>query len=181
MSGTESLEARIEALEVRTALEDLVARYGMAVDDRDIRGVGELFTDDGRFGHQEEAGVVGRDAVMSVYAERLRGQEYSFHFSHNHLIEYRGGDEATGVVNAHAEMGYQGEVLLGAMRYRDRYRRVEGRWCFAERRMSFFYLMPAAELWAGNLTEFRKQWPGRPEAADLPQTLPSYRNFIATH
>ena len=180
MSGVESLEARIERLEARSLIEDLVTRYGMAVDDRDIPAVGELFTEDGRFGHQDEAGVTGRDAIMAVYAERLRGQEYSYHFSHNHLVEHLGADEATGVVNAHAEMGYLGEVLLGAMRYHDRYRRIDGRWHFAERRMSFFYLMPAAELWAGNLTELRKQWPGRPEAADLPQSLPSYRQFIAT-
>lgn len=180
MSGNPSLEERIDALEARAQIEDLVTRYGMTIDDRDLGALGELYTEDGRFGHQDQPGVVGRDAIVAVYGERLRGQEYSYHFSHNHLVDHGGGDVATGVVNAHAEMGYQGEVLLGAMRYLDRYRRVDGRWHFAERRMSFFYLMPASELWAGNLGELRKQWPGEPEAADLPQSLRSYRDFINT-
>jgi ketosteroid isomerase-like protein len=108
----DTVEERLERLEVRAAIEDLVTRYGMVIDNRDMQGVADLFTEDGRFGHQDQAGVQGHDAIKAFYRERLQGQEYSYHFSHNQLVEFTGGDEATGVVNAHAEMGFQGEVLV---------------------------------------------------------------------
>ena len=41
-----SLESRIRLLEDREAIRDLVARYTMVVDDRDIDAIGELFTPD---------------------------------------------------------------------------------------------------------------------------------------
>ena len=174
-----SLIERVERLEVRAAIEDLVTNYGMVIDNRDMDGVAALFTEDGRFGHQDQPGVVGHDAIKVFYRERLSGQEYSYHFSHNQLVDYDGGDTATGVVNAHAEMGFQGEVLVAAMRYHDDYRRDAGRWRFARRRLSFFYLMPAADLWVGNFGELRKQWPAPAIAADIPQSLDTYREFIA--
>jgi hypothetical protein len=46
--------------------------------------------------------------------------------------------------------------------------------------LSFFYLMPAADLWAGNFGELRKQWPAPAIAADIPQSLATYQDFIAT-
>lgn len=174
-----SLEERIERLEVRASIEDLVTRYGMLVDNRDLEGVAQLFTTDGQFGHQDQGGVTGHDEIKVFYRERLSGQEYSYHFSHNQLVEFSGGDTATGVVNAHAEMGFQGEVLMAAMRYHDDYRRVDGAWRFARRRLSFFYLMPAADLWVGRFGELRKQWPGPHVAAELPQSLATYQDFIS--
>jgi ketosteroid isomerase-like protein len=178
-SAALSVTERLDRLEVRAAIEDLVTHYGMVIDNRDMEGVAQLFCEDGRFGHQDQPGVVGRDAIKVFYRERLSGQEYSYHFSHNQLVDYAGGDIATGVVNAHAEMGFQGEVLVAAMRYHDDYRRDGGLWRFARRRLSFFYLMPAADLWVGNFGELRKQWPAPAIAADIPQSLDTYREFIA--
>jgi len=175
-----TLEERVERIEAKSEIADLVTRYGMAVDDRDIEAVAELFTVDGSFGHQDDPGVAGRDAIKRYYRDRLDGLVYSYHFTHNHLIDYDGGDEATGVVSSHAEMGHDGDLKIAAMRYHDTYRRVDGRWCFARRRLAFFYFLPAPDLVAGHYHELRKRWPGEPMMADLPESLDSYREFVST-
>ncbi len=175
-----SLIERVERLEVRAELQDLVTKYCIRVDDRDLDGVAELFTPGGSFGHQSDPGVVGRDAIRAHYRERLTGLVYSYHFSHNQLIEWTGGDEATGVVNAHAEMAFPGELVIAALRYDDTYRRDDGVWRFARRRLSFFYFLPATELVAGDYVERRKRWPEPAIDADLPDTLDTYQRFVAT-
>jgi hypothetical protein len=47
----EDLAERIARIEAREQIRDLVGRYGMTVDDRDIDGVGSLFAVDGVFCH----------------------------------------------------------------------------------------------------------------------------------
>jgi len=44
---TDQLEARIAAIEAREHVRDLVVRYGMAVDDRDMATVAGIFTEQG--------------------------------------------------------------------------------------------------------------------------------------
>lgn len=173
-----SVEERLEQLEVRADIGDLVTRYCIAVDDRDIEGVADLFTEDGSFGHQSDPGVVGREAIREHYTERLSGLVYSYHFAHNNIVDFSGGDEATGVVNAHAEMGFEGALTIAALRYHDTYRRVDGMWRFARRRLSFFYFLPAADLVAGDYATLRKRWPAPAIEADLPESLDTYRAFV---
>jgi 3-phenylpropionate/cinnamic acid dioxygenase small subunit len=61
-----SVEARLRRLEDRSELRELVARYAIAIDDRDIDAIAELFTADGSFRSQ--------DGVMNAtgrFADRL--------------------------------------------------------------------------------------------------------------
>ena len=48
-------EARVARIEARQAIQDLVVRYGMAVDDRDMDTVGALFTEDAVFRHGDDS------------------------------------------------------------------------------------------------------------------------------
>jgi hypothetical protein len=43
-SPERSLESRLAEVEDRVAIRDLTARYNFAIDDRDLKAVGELFT-----------------------------------------------------------------------------------------------------------------------------------------
>ena len=178
--GERSLAERIERLEVRAELEDLVTRYSMAVDERDLDTVVALFTPDAVFGHPSDPDVVGHDMIRAHYRSRLSGLVYSYHYAHNQLIEWDGGDEATGEVNAHAEMAFPGTLVVAALRYHDTYRRTDGVWRFARRDQSFYYFLPATELVAGDYAERRKRWPPGPALeADLPDSLDTYRDFLA--
>ncbi len=179
---TEDLEARIRRLEDREEIRLLVADYGVAVDDRDMATLGDLFTGDAVFRHADGfAEMRGRDTILDFYQNRFRMFGPSYHYPHSHAIWFpdrpESPDTATGRVTAHAELGAEGKTVMVALRYHDRYVR-QGRWLFAERVLSFLYFMDLAELAAGGLTApMRKVWPGPTMATDLPESLPTWRTY----
>ena len=182
-SPSPDLSGRIAQLEAREAIRDLVARYGMAVDDRDIDAVADMFTSDAEFGLAD--GMVsnqGRQAVIDFYTERLTAFGATYHYPHSHLIELDPDrpDHATGTVNAHAELALDGRTLVTALRYDDRYRVEGGRWRFVERKVAMLYYMDMAELVDGGLCEpDRKRYFGTVGPSELPESLDTWKQFFA--
>ena len=174
-----TLEDRIQQLEDRNAILDLIARYSNAVDDRDIEAVGELFCEDGAFGRFNGTDrAEGRQAIVAFYNERLGLVGPSFHYPHAHLIEFESNTSATGVVTAHAEMGVGDKMVLTGFRYQDRYRKdADGRWRFLERLTRFYYMMSHDELHTHYSDPIRIRWPGEPMPADLPDGLDTWKRF----
>jgi uncharacterized protein (TIGR02246 family) len=171
-----SLEARVRAIEDRIAIGELVSAYCLAIDERDLDRFLSLFTDDAALRHED--GVMRLDglaAIREYYMQRFAGYGVTFHTPHSQVVEFVGPDEATGVVTGHAEMSEGGELVLAAIRYRDRYRRVDGRWRFAERVLGFWYYMKASGLPGGFADGLRKHYRGQRLAAELPESLDTYR------
>jgi hypothetical protein len=177
VSTEPDLEARVRRLEDRLAISELVARYGILLDNREYSAVGELFTEDARFWqHVGDTDARTRRGIVAFYRERLGHSGPSYHYPHSQVVTFEGDDAATGVVAAHAEMGIEGRMILVGLRYHDRYERGgDGRWRFAERETWFHYFMPADELPSRYSDEIRRTWPGQPLPADLPDSLPSYQ------
>jgi uncharacterized protein (TIGR02246 family) len=139
---SDSLERRIQVLEDRHEIGDLVARYCIALDDRDLAAVRELYAAEGVYtgpGGRRE----GREEVVAYLDETLRDST-TVHSVHQHVIDFDEDDSATGVVAAHVELLPDGaeETLFGALRYRDRYVRQGGRWRLLERTLTFVHLGP---------------------------------------
>jgi hypothetical protein len=111
--------------------------YGQVVEDQDADGVRELFTEDARF-HSASVLMDGRgiEGVMQHLAGRWDIIKTSYHIAHGHIIDLDTDqpDEATGVLFSHAEVLRDGTPMISALRYDDRYRRVEENWRFAERK-----------------------------------------------
>jgi uncharacterized protein (TIGR02246 family) len=171
-----SLAARIQALEDRRAIDDLVSTYCLAIDERDLERFLSLFTDDAVVRHEDGAmHLEGLAAIREYYTERFRNYRVTFHTPHSRLVEFLGPTEATGVVTGHAEMSRDGELVLAAIRYRDRDRKLGGRWLFAERALGFWYYMKASDLPAGFAENLRKHYRGARLPADLPESLDTYR------
>jgi hypothetical protein len=87
MANPRTLEERIARLEDLEAIRTLVARYGFAIDDRDIAAVADLFTNDGRF--RSTDGVMdasGRQAVLAQFEGRFAALGPTNHFTHDHVI-----------------------------------------------------------------------------------------------
>ena len=64
MTNKESLERRLDWMETRAELTELVTRYGKAVDERDIVGLADLFTEDGRMYSRDRAlEATGRQGI----------------------------------------------------------------------------------------------------------------------
>ena len=171
-----SLDARIQAVEDRIAIDDLVSTYCLAIDERDLDRFLSLFTDDAALRHED--GVMrleGLPAIREYYTQRFAGYGVTFHTPHSRLVEFVSPEEAAGVVTGHAEMSQDGELVLAAIRYTDRYRKVGGRWLFAERALAFWYYMKASELPSGFADNLRKHYRGHRLPAELPESLETYK------
>lgn len=143
-----TLEERVRHLEDRVAIGELIARYGLVLDNRDVDAIESLFTPDARVWSADGAmDARGRQAVIEVFRGRFDLLGPSNHFTHDRIVEFdhMDPDRATGLVLAHAELQCKGQPMLAAIRYQDVYQRCEGRWRFRERGLSFMYYVPTAE------------------------------------
>lgn len=175
-----TLTNRIRALEDRLDLRELVARYGLAVDDRDVDALAALFMPDAVFRSQD--GVMnaqGRAAIIEQFHGRFAALKTTNHVAHDQIIELDADDpdRAIGLVSSHAEVWRNGQALVAALRYRDRYERHQGRWCFAERTLSFLYYLPVGEYAEGLGSRLRMRAYGDQRPADYPEGLPSWRRY----
>lgn len=178
MSEFESLEKRVRRLESVEAIRQLVSRYGIAADDRDIDGIREMFTQDGCFrarnGSMEARGI---DAVIEMYHARFRGMGHSFHVSHDHVIDVKGDTEAAGRVTSHAELIRNGEPYLVALRYDDDYICENGTWRFRERALSFYYYLRLSDYPTAITRIDRMHGMGQPIEADWPEKTPTFSGY----
>ncbi len=179
MTQPMNTEARLRRLEDRAELAELIARYALAVDDRDLEAIAALFTPDGAF--RSKDGVMsarGTEAVLEQFRGRFRALKLSNHFSHDHVFTFGAdADAATGLVTAHAEVWRNGRALIGALRYEDSYRRHQGRWCFADRLLHFLYYLPVEEYASALGDPLRQRAYGDRRPADFPESLPSWQLY----
>ena len=145
-----SPEEKLQELVDREELRELIAAYAQRV----AQGVAiaELFTDDGVFLHRNRGEVVtevrGREMLDHWFGEdRPAGAEHPLPMIHNYLFEID-GDEARGVNANELRITENGKSIIASGYYHDRYRRVDGRWRFVERRIDFAHWVPIQQGWA---------------------------------
>jgi uncharacterized protein (TIGR02246 family) len=174
------LAARVRRLEDKNEIAALVGRYGYVIDNRDIDGLADIFTRDAVLASQD--GVMnaqGRDAIVTLYQGRFAVLGPSFHFTHDHLIEFHATDpnRATGVIASHAEVTRNNETMLAAIRYHDEYRRDEGKWRFAKRVLGFFYYTPILQYDETMRSALRQRAYGDQRRADWPEGLATWEKY----
>ena len=177
-----TLEQRIRRLEDRAEIGELVTRYGLVMDDRDVDAMPGLFTPDVHI--RSADGVMdarGLDAAVAMFHGRFEVLGPSNHFTHDRIIEFDSADHhrATGLVLSHAEMQRKGQPMLAAIRYQDVYQRLEGRWRFRERGLAFMYYVPTAEYLDafGPGVDRRMRAYDRAVPADWPEKLPTWQRY----
>ena len=165
MSDTAALQRRIDRLESRFAIEELVSAYCEACDEHDIPRLTALFTEDAIYGSPSgvlrstgRAEIAGEIAGMFVRAFRVRGPGY--HWTHDLVISI---DEE--------------DADLAAMKYDDEYRRVDGQWLFSRRSIRFLYYVPAGKYLEALKTKKRLCFEGAWSDADYPEALPAWQEF----
>jgi ketosteroid isomerase-like protein len=154
----------LHALSDRIAIGELVARYAAAVDDRDVAAILEHFTEDASLVRPPWR-ADGRAELEREYRRMVGRYDWTFHAVHGHAVDLTGPDEATGFVVCHAEHSFNGEVVVAALRYRDVYRRIEGRWLFASRTVGFAYVTAVDSLRPVADRASSVRWPGEEVAA----------------
>ena len=117
-----NLERRIRRLEDRTEIGALIARYGLAMDNRDMAEIEAIFTPDAVLRSRDGVmNAVGRDAIVQLYRGRFTVLGPSNHFTHDRIVAFDGADPdlARGTVVSHAEMNRKGQAMIAAIRYGD--------------------------------------------------------------
>lgn len=177
-----TLEQRVRRLEDRAEIGELVTRYGLVMDDRDVDAMPALFTPDVHI--RSADGVMdarGLDAAVAMFRGRFEVLGPSNHFTHDRLVSFDSGDpdRATGLVLSHAEMQRRKQPMIAAIRYRDAYRRWDGQWRFAARELSFMYYVPTAEYLDafGPGLDRRMRAYDHAVPADWPERLPTWRRY----
>jgi hypothetical protein len=133
-------------LEARECIRDLVARYNANGDAGRFDPMLELFADDATM-QLPDATHEGRAAIRAMFesvAARTgdgagAGARFVRHFTATHQIDVASPTEATGRCY-YAVLTERGLDHWG--RYIDRYRRVDGRWLFSQRRVTLDAAVP---------------------------------------
>jgi ketosteroid isomerase-like protein len=152
-------------------IRQLVARYAVAIDSRDLDLLVGLFVDDVRVGGDAH----GRDALRATFDGQLRAIGVSILNVGTQVIDFVDDDHATGIVYCNGEIEAGDRWIHQAILYRDTYERRDGRWYFVRRVHELFY-------GAATPTNPRQQppanWPehhvGRGTA---PESFPSWQRF----
>lgn len=146
-------ETRLRRIEDREEIRALVGTYSLTLDDHDFDRLAGCFTEDATYGRSDGTGLLqGRAAIRASMEEKLGRAGPSFHVNHDSFVTFDDADpdSATGLVLCHAETSHGGGHRIAAIRYRDGYRRVDGCWRIAARRLEFVYYVGAGE-YAGAL------------------------------
>lgn len=172
-----SLEQRVDQLESRALIAELCTEYGIACDFRDMEKLASLFTPDvvirSANGSMNARGVGDAIAMFNRMFE-IRGPAY--HWTHDRIVTFdpNDRDRAQGLVLSHAETTPNGQASLAGLRYHDVYRRIDGRWLFAERVLSFLYYVPLVE-YVGRLQKPERVLAGTEwRSADYPEKDPTW-------
>jgi ketosteroid isomerase-like protein len=153
-------------------IQQLAARYALAVDSRDLPMLASLFVPDVQVGSSRS----GRQALESWYAEALRSVGPTIHLLANHSVEVE-GDVARGVVYCREEVQSLNseEWRIGMLQYWDDYRQVEGTWLFQRRQVRRWYthVDSTPEGWETSTS----QNPKGPREQRLPEAFPTWSSF----
>lgn len=129
------------SLEELSALENirqLVARYCHYVRMRHHAAIVDLYAADGVFdmpSNMAEGGIrVGREAIIATFDE-FNEKLDPWPFTHNHVIELLGEEEARGFVYTEFRQGSQALRTTHVGVYEDRYVMREGEWKFLHRKL----------------------------------------------
>lgn len=172
-----SLEARIDRLESLDEIRQLVSKYSLTLDMRDLDAHVNLFAPDIRVSRETS----GRAALRSWLDDTLRLQfTGTSHHIGNHVIEFDSPDSAHGVVyskNEHETPREDGgaDWVIMQMMYWDNYERIDGVWVFRRRLPCYWY---AADLNAPPTGDLKMRWPDR-EAYEgaYHELFPSWETF----
>jgi len=146
---------RLRRIEDRFELQDLLFRYNLAVDEQDWDGLADLYAEDAQLGE-----VSGRANVIAAIRRERETFGRTVHVTHGQLLDLDGGERATGLVVAHAELDVGGQLVVCHIRYYDDYVQENQAWRFARRTLKFRYALPWTEM-ADSLTAERPvRWPG---------------------
>jgi hypothetical protein len=171
-----TLEERLDRLESTDEIRQLVAKYSLSLDMRDLDAHVNLFAEDIRVSREKS----GRSHLKRWLDDTLRLQfTGTSHQTGNHIIEFDDADNAHGIVyskNEHETPSEGGdEWVIMQMLYWDNYQRINGRWYFRRRFPCYWY---ATDLNKPPTGKDKMRWPDRDSYEGAwHEIFPSWQRF----
>jgi len=140
---TLSLEARLDQIESRTAINDLVAGYCEGVDRRDLDKFMSLWHEDAAYLIPGGRGdFYGTEGIRQSQEVIKAAWKQTFHWTTNHTVKFESPNRATGRSDCYAMCQHpDGErVSFVGCTYEDKYERRDGAWKFAERYVNRWFV-----------------------------------------
>jgi len=169
-----TLEERIERLESLDSIRQLVSKYSLALDVRDLDAMVSLFPDNVKVGKNNS----GRLALKKWFDATLRDQfTGTAHHIGNHIIDFNDSHNAHGVVYSKNEHETENEWIIMQMMYWDDYISIDGTWFFKRRLPLYWY---ASDLNHPPIGNNKMRWPGiDPYEGEFHSLWPSWKEFWA--
>jgi len=147
------LARRIGVLEDIEAIRTLRMRYHYNINECLFERMPDLFTDDAivDFGHIGRA--EGRAEIADLFLRIPRNLEFVKQFIHNHLVDVD-GDDATGVSYLDARYAANGDSVMVAAKFDERYARTPQGWRIRHCRLELYFSAPLSIGWAGEQRNF---------------------------
>lgn len=163
---------RLDRIESRDEIRQLISKYSLALDMRDMAAMAGLFLPDVKVGKDSR----GREALRDWLDQTMRVQfDGTSHHVGTTIIEFLSPDEAVGIVYSKNEHETGAEWVIMQMMYHDRYQRVDGRWYFARRQPLYWY---ATDLNKPPIGSRKMRWPGRePYEGSFHALFPSWKEY----
>ena len=165
------LARRLERVEAQLAIQQLAARYALAVDSRDLETWVKLFVPDVDCGSHGK----GREALRNFIDPAVRTFYRSHHQLCGHVIDLLDADHATGTVYCRAEHEAGEKWIVMAICYFDTYERRQGQWYFVKRAEKHWYSSDILERPGEPVLQNWQAWKERKPT--LPQQFPTWKRF----
>jgi ketosteroid isomerase-like protein len=163
--GMSTLDRLLAYEEIR----QLVNRYALAVNMRDLDALVELFVDDVSVGD----GRHGRQALADLFRLRSGDAEVDVLEVTTQVTDLIDADHAAGTVYSRCEMGSPGRWARQSIAYEDVYERRGGTWYFVSRAHLLFYGLEVPER---PLDQPPARWPHSPVGrGTVPYDWPSWQ------
>jgi ketosteroid isomerase-like protein len=161
----------VERLLAYEEIRQLVARYAVATDARDLDALVALFVDDVQVGRDRQ----GRAALKVFFDRSLRDVGITILNVGTHVIDFDDDDHASGIVYCRGEVQVGAQWVVQAIQYRDAYERRDRHWYFVRRRHLLWY---GREVGTSPLGLPPANWPEHPTGTgELPQEWPTWHAF----
>ena len=161
----------LEVVVAHDEIRQLVSRYAVAVDSRDLDRLVGLFVDDVRVGRD----TFGRDVLRDSFRTSLSAVGVTILQVGTHVIDLHDADHASGVVYCSGQVQEGDRWIHQSILYRDTYERRAGAWYFVRRVHELFHGVAAA---TNPLDQEPANWPERSLGrGTAPGSFPTWADF----
>lgn len=137
-------EQLLQEMADKQAIRELVDQYAFCADSRNAQGQMALFTENTHFAvymdskAEQPTQVISKRGDLFPVFDHLNSYQATMHFN-GQLSVSLDGNRATGIAYCMAHHltleGEQQKWMIAAIRYLDIYKKEEGKWLFAERKL----------------------------------------------